>query len=399
MVNDSGKGIVWQSTQPVVVSVSRRTDVPAFYARWFIGRVRQGFCEWVNPFGGQRKRLSLRPEDVVAFVFWTRNPAPLMRYLDELEASGYTFYFHFTINGYPRALEPFNPPLARSIDRFRALADRVGPDRVFWRYDPMVLGRAAASPGGTSPRPACHVTSLHPSFDSASFRLASDSAPEGAGAADERLLVLDADYHRRRFQAIARRLSGYTRRCYFSFVSLYGKTRRNLKRAGFEWEAGTGSGGMGAGGPGVTAAGVCQSRGAILEPGGLPARRRRELAGELAAIGAEHGITLYACCDDALVGAMGEGSANQDPGGPAAVRKARCVDPEVLGRLRPDLGLCFPLRPTRDQCGCAASVDIGAYDTCLFGCAYCYATRSTGVARRRRRAHDPTAAALLPGHP
>ena len=305
-----------------VVSVSRRTDVPAFFARWFVRRVRAGFCEWVNPFGGRVRQVSLLPEDVIAFVFWTRNPAPLMPFLDELERSGYAFYFHFTLNGYPRALEANNPPVELSIRRFRALADRIGPDRVFWRYDPVVLG-------------------------------------QGAG------LALDADYHRRRFEHLAKELEGYTRRCYFSFVNWYQKTRRNLSRAGLE-----------PGGAGEQVTGDLTR---------LTAEVRRGLAAELAAIGAAHGITLYACCDDALVGVGG-------------VEKARCVDPEMIGRLRPDRAMSLKPRPTRDQCGCAESVDIGAYDTCLFGCAYCYATRSRAVALARYRAHRPDATRLWHEH-
>lgn len=303
-----------------VVSVSRRTDVPAFYARWFVHRVRAGFCDWVNPFGGQVQRVSLLPEHVVAFVFWTRNPAPLMPFLDELEQGGYRFYFHFTLNGYPRALEAKNPPVELSIQRFRALADRIGPDRVFWRYDPIVLGRMDG-------------------------------------------LALDADYHRRRFEELARALHGYTQRCYFSFVNLYRKARRNLSQAGLE--------------PGVAGAQAPE------DLTGLQAEARRRLAADLASVGAAHGITLYACCDDALVGAGG-------------VKKARCVDPEMIARLRPDLMISLKPRPTRDQCGCVESVDIGAYDTCLFGCAYCYATRSRAVALARYQAHRPDATLLWP---
>lgn len=306
---------------PRVVSVSRRTDVPAFYARWFVGRVRAGFCEWVNPFGGQRQRVSLRPEDVAAFVFWTRNPAPLMPHLDELERRGYRFYFHFTLNGYPGALEPYNPPVELSIGRFRRLSDRIGAQRVFWRYDPVVLGRVAGR-------------------------------------------VLDEEYHVRRFEELARALEGYTERCYVSFVNWYRKVRQNLLRAGLVPLAAPGAG---------DAAG----------PTGLEVELRRHLASRLAAAAAAHGIALYACCDDALVGAGG-------------VRKARCVDPEVIGRLRPDLGPPPGPRPTREQCGCAESVDIGAYDTCLFGCAYCYATRSRAVARARYRACRPDSPALGP---
>ena len=88
-----------------VISVSRRTDVPAFHARWFLARLEAGFADYRNPFGGKILRVSLAPEDVRAFVFWTRNAAPLMRGLSRIEAHGAPFYFLYTITDYPRALE------------------------------------------------------------------------------------------------------------------------------------------------------------------------------------------------------------------------------------------------------------------------------------------------------
>ncbi|MEW6048512.1 MAG: DUF1848 domain-containing protein, partial [Bacillota bacterium] len=272
---ESLPGIGATPERPRVVSVSRRTDVPAFYSRWFMNRVRAGFCEWVNPFGGRLQRVSLRPQDVAAFVFWTRNPSALFPYLRDLERRGFSFYFHFTINAYPPALEPSNPPPRLSIERFRALSDRVGPERVFWRFDPILVGEA----GGVE---------------------------------------MDFEYHCRRFEKLAKALSGYTRRCYVSFVSLYRKTRYNLEKVSSR--LGKGSAG----------------------PAGLPVEERRRLAGELAAIGAGFGMTLYSCCDDALVGA---GTAPAQGG----VQKARCVDPDVIRRLRPDVPFVLRPRPTRDQ--------------------------------------------------
>ena len=73
---------------PEIISASRRTDIPAFHAKWFANRVRAGFCEWRHPYTGRVARVSLRPDDVIAIVFWTRNPGPLMRYLPQVEALG-----------------------------------------------------------------------------------------------------------------------------------------------------------------------------------------------------------------------------------------------------------------------------------------------------------------------
>ena len=78
----------------LIISASRRTDIPAFFAQWFMARIREGSCETVNPFNPQQRgRVSLAPEDVEAIVFWSKNPRPLMPFLKELEQSGYRFCF------------------------------------------------------------------------------------------------------------------------------------------------------------------------------------------------------------------------------------------------------------------------------------------------------------------
>ena len=64
-----------------IISASRRSDIPAFYSRWLLRRLEEGYCEWIHPFTGKTGRVSLLPEDCLALVFWTRNPAPLFRAL------------------------------------------------------------------------------------------------------------------------------------------------------------------------------------------------------------------------------------------------------------------------------------------------------------------------------
>ena len=124
----------------MIISASRRTDIPALYAEWFINRVRAGFCDVANPRRpGQISRVSLKPEDVDAIVFWTRDAGPLMGHLDELDRRGFRYYFQYTILGYPRIIEPAVPPLAEALDTIDRLSRRLGPGRVVWRYDPILL--------------------------------------------------------------------------------------------------------------------------------------------------------------------------------------------------------------------------------------------------------------------
>jgi hypothetical protein len=124
----------------MIISASRRTDIPAFYADWFINRIREGFCMVPNPFNRKQvSRVSLLAKDVDIIVFWTRNPKPMIQYLEELDQRGYMYYFQYTVLDNPRVIDPKSPDLQFSLNTFQKLAQRVGPDRVIWRYDPIVL--------------------------------------------------------------------------------------------------------------------------------------------------------------------------------------------------------------------------------------------------------------------
>lgn len=124
---------------PVIVSASRATDIPACYGDWLLRRLRAGWCARVNRFNGRRQLVSF--ERTRAIVFWTKNPAPLLPRLAEIDALGVGYYFTFTLNDYGReGLEPGVPPLDERIATFRRLAERLGPERVVWRYDPILVG-------------------------------------------------------------------------------------------------------------------------------------------------------------------------------------------------------------------------------------------------------------------
>lgn len=125
--------------RPVIVSASRSTDIPAFYADWFVGRLREGWCEWKNPFNGEVRKVSFDKTRMI--VFWSKNPKPMLERLDEEESFGFRqYYFQFTLNDYVNeGLEPNVPCVEERIDTFRRLADRIGRERVIWRFDPLLL--------------------------------------------------------------------------------------------------------------------------------------------------------------------------------------------------------------------------------------------------------------------
>ncbi len=123
---------------PVIISASRATDIPAFYGDWLLRRLEQGWVKWVNPFSGKPAYVSLARARL--FVFWTKNPGPLMAHLDTLDRKGLNYYFQFTLNDYGAdRLEPGVPPLDERIATFIALSGRIGPEKVIWRFDPLVL--------------------------------------------------------------------------------------------------------------------------------------------------------------------------------------------------------------------------------------------------------------------
>ena len=130
-----------------IISASRRTDIPAFYAPWLMNRIRAGYCYYPNPmYPATFYRVSLLKEDVSGFVFWTRHPAPLIPYLPELDKAGFPYYFQYTVTGYPENIDGSSPPLETAIKTFMALSKAIGPERVVWRYDPIILNTEISAP-------------------------------------------------------------------------------------------------------------------------------------------------------------------------------------------------------------------------------------------------------------
>ncbi|KJR41593.1 protein of unknown function DUF1848 [Candidatus Magnetoovum chiemensis] len=169
----------------MIISASRRTDIPAFHAKWFINCIRTGFVNVANPYNPNLiTKIELTPQNVSVIVFWTKNPAPLIDYLDEIENGlGFTnYYFMFTLNGYPKIIEPHVPPIDHVLDTFKRLSVKIGKERVIWRFDPIII----------------------------------------TDASDENYIV-------RRFDEIAKALHGYTDKAIFS-IAVIGGYKKVLRR-------------------------------------------------------------------------------------------------------------------------------------------------------------------------
>lgn len=136
IILDNGEST--KATFPVVISASRSTDIPAFYADWFFERLKKGYSAWTNPFNGKKSYVAY--EDTRFIVFWSKNPRPLLNHIDYLKEKGIGCYIQYTLNDYENErLERGVPKLKERIDTFKQLVDKLGKGAVVWRFDPLIL--------------------------------------------------------------------------------------------------------------------------------------------------------------------------------------------------------------------------------------------------------------------
>lgn len=279
----------------MIISASRRTDIPAYYAEWLLQRLRERYALVRNPMNLRRvSRIDLSPEAVDGIVLWTKNPEPM---LDKLSAlRDYTYYFQFTLTAYGADVEGNLPPKLILADAFRALSDSIGIERVVWRYDPILING--------------HYTE---------------------------------DYHVRCFEQLASRLAGYTQTCIVSFIDIYPKIAVAARQMGITH---------------------------ILN------EQKWRIAKRLSEIALAYGLDIQTCAETLDFSKLGIGH-------------ARCIDAERLSRIGKRAVVARKDRNQRPACGCAESVDIGAYNTCMNGCRYCYANTSISAASKNNAGYDP----------
>ena len=134
----TANGATVEAQAPIIISASRSTDIPAFHTNWFINRLKAGYVVWTNPFNKQQIYVSFKNTKVV--VFWSKNPKPLIPYLNELDDRGIHYYFQFTLNDYEKeGFEPNVPPLLERIETFKSLSEQIGKEKVIWRFDPLII--------------------------------------------------------------------------------------------------------------------------------------------------------------------------------------------------------------------------------------------------------------------
>lgn len=279
----------------MIISASRRTDIPAFYGEWFVNRLKEGYVLVRNPLNANSvSRIPLDPKFIECIVFWTKNATDFMQYLPMIDSLGYKYYFQYTLTSYSKDVEPNVPEKRNVIDNFIELSKRLGKEKVVWRYDPILLTRK-----------------------------------------------YDIEYHVKWFEYLCRELSPYTEKCVISFFDDYAFLRDCLKALNVQDMA---------------------------EP------QMFMLAETFSQVAQKYNLKLASCCEKIDLDKL-------------HISHNSCIDGDLIERItgfeinkRKDAG-------QRPLCGCIESREIGSFNTCHHGCAYCYARR--GLDRTSANIYNP----------
>ncbi|MDV0447301.1 hypothetical protein MsAg5_11840 [Methanosarcinaceae archaeon Ag5] len=285
----------------MIISASRRTDIPSYYSDWFLNRLNEGFVYVRNPMNvNQISNISLSPDVVDCIVFWTKNPEPLIERLNELE--NYPFYFLFTLNPYDKEVEAGLPNKEKIIKTFQKLSDLIGPERIVWRYDPVFL---------------------------------SDK--------------YTVSYHLENFEKLAGQLNGFTEKIIFSYIDFYSKIEKNISNLNIR---------------------------------DLSFDEKNIIADGFSAISRENNLLIETCAEDLNLSQYG-------------INHAHCINEKLIERLT---GSHLNLKKDKNQrleCSCVESIDIGAYNSCLNDCRYCYANHSKSLVVKNSGLHNSLSPLLI----
>lgn len=332
---DNGTEIAAQA--PIIVSASRSTDIPAFYADWFFSRLEKGYSAWKNPFNGKLSYVSYQKTRFV--VFWSKNPAPLIPYIETLKNKDINFYIQYTLNDYEaERLELSVPILSERIDTFKKLVNLTKKGQVVWRFDPLILTD-----------------------------------------------IISIDDLLRKIEHIGDQLLGYTEKLVFSFADIlsYRKVKSNLENSNIHYQEWTET--------------------TMEEFASKLAELNKKWNYKLATCGEKIDISKYGiehnhCVDDNLIirfahkdkelmhflGVEVKTMENSLFGNalvPADAIMLSTTQYAIKTKNNKDKG-------QRVLCGCMVSKDIGEYNTCPHLCEYCYANASKQVAVSNYKQHQ-----------
>ena len=282
----------------MIINTGTKTDIPAFFSKWLLNRIDEGFVCGRNPFNNDIYRYSLNPKIVDCLCFCTKNPKPILRNIDKLD--DFNQFWFVTINPYEKDVEVNVPNFKNVIKSFEELSGTLGVNKVSWRYDPIFLTEK-----------------------------------------------YDLDFHIDKFEEMASELSNYTNDCTISFIDLYQKVLRNFPEA-----------------KDVTT-------------------EERLIIGEnFSRIAKKYDIQMKTCVEGALLDQFGFDS--------SGCMTKQVIEKAIGNNLRIPKG-----KYTIRECDCIFGRDIGAYNTCLHGCKYCYANSNMKLVKRNQKLHNPDSPLLI----
>lgn len=329
-------GKIVDAVAPVIISASRSTDIPAFYAQWFINRLEAGYCVWYNPFNQKPTYVSF--ENCKVVVFWTKNPRPLMSLLHKLDERGIHYYFQYTLNDYDdESFEPNVPDVSKRVATFIELSNLVGHGRVIWRFDPLII------------------------------------TPE----------LTPRDLLKKIWK-VGNLLKGHTDKLVFSFVDVnaYRKVQNNLIKRTNHYTKES-----------IRSAELSLSQMEEIADGLMKCKARWEEEGWHLSIATcsekidleEFNIEHNRCVDGALIEELWP----EDKELIYFLHTGRLPQNSLFGEIEiPPLKKDFKDKGQRALCGCMVSKDIGMYNTCNHLCVYCYANTSDEQVAKNINKHD-----------
>ena len=339
------QGLHVEATAPVIISASRSTDIPAFYAKWFFNRLAKGYCTWYNPFNiNQKMYISFEKCRVV--VFWTKNPAPIIPYLPELDKRGIHYYFQVTLNDYVKeGFEPNVPSVEKRVETFKNLSNLIGKEKVIWRFDPLII--------------------------------TPDIGPRE---------LLTRIWH------VGNQLKGYTDKLVFSFVDVkaYRKVQNNLVKETMLFTK-----------EDVENAEANHAQRIEIVAGLKKIREAWHKEGwdiEMATCAEDidlgtYGIEHNRCIDGELMKRIFA----DDKELVYYLHTLKWPEKDMFGEIPPIPNKTKNVKDTgqRKICGCMVSKDIGMYNTCRHFCVYCYANTSKEQVLKNKDKHNDESESII----
>ena len=343
LTNDFGESV--EATAPVIISASRSTDIPAFYAKWLFNRLAKGYCTWYNPFNINQK-MYISFERCRVIVFWTKNPAPIIPYLSELDKRSIHYYFQVTLNDYVKeGFEPNVPSVEERVETFKQLSSLIGKEKVIWRFDPLII-----------------MPNIGP----------------------RELLT--------RIWHVGNQLKGYTDKLVFSFVDVkaYRKVQNNLVKETMLFTK-----------EDVENAEANHAQRIEIVEGLKKIREAWHKEGwdiEMATCAEDidleaYGIEHNRCIDSELMKRIFA----EDKELVYYLHTLKWPEKDMFGEIPPIPNKTKNVKDTgqRKICGCMVSKDIGMYNTCRHFCVYCYANTSKEAVLKNMDKHNDESESII----